>query len=374
MKKLVYVSHECFVEVDLQILKDLAKHYYIHYFIIYGQEKGYTYTPEEVLRYCSEHGIKCDVVLRQRRARHPAGVILAWNMLVKIRQLSPAVVYFESFKEPYLPLMARLMLDSQRVIIGVHDAVPHRQFYSLYLELTKRLYFSLFRTFHVFSQSQREELNRSCPGKNVHVARLSVYDFGSAVAGEEKCDGTTRFLFFGNIHFYKGLDYLIEAGNRLACQTNSFSITIAGHCDNFDSYRQQIKRSVIFSLAIRFIDSEEVPTLFANSDFLVLPYRDVTQSGPLMVSYNYSVPVIASDHPGFREYVREGETGFLFEPGNVESLVYCMRRAMALDSSERKRLRDNIRAFVAREMSSECIINEYRTMFDTVAIQANKSR
>lgn len=60
----------------------------------------------------------------------------------------------------------------------------------------------------------------------------------------------------------------------------------------------------------RRIDDEEIPELFTKSDYLVLPYEDVAQSGPHMIAYNYNLPVIASDIDGFKERVVDGENGF----------------------------------------------------------------
>lgn len=46
-------------------------------------------------------------------------------------------------------------------------------------------------------------------------------------------------------------------------------------------------------------------------------------------------PVIATDHGGARETVVHGESGWLYPPGDVESLADVLNRALSLDPSER---------------------------------------
>ena len=78
---------------------------------------------------------------------------------------------------------------------------------------------------------------------------------------------------------------------------------------------------------IRLIPEEEVGLYYSACDLCVLPYRDVYQSGVLQLVYAYEKPPVVSAIPAFRELVTEGETGYLFEPGNADSLAEAMKRA-----------------------------------------------
>ena len=62
--------------------------------------------------------------------------------------------------------------------------------------------------------------------------------------------------------------------------------------------------------------------LIASSRFTVLPSRAYETLGKsILESYAWGRAVVASDLGSRRELVREGETGILFPPGNVEQLV-----------------------------------------------------
>jgi glycosyltransferase involved in cell wall biosynthesis len=65
------------------------------------------------------------------------------------------------------------------------------------------------------------------------------------------------------------------------------------------------------------------------ADLLVLPYRDIFQSGVLFLGYRYGLPVVATDVGSFREDVVEGRTGFLCPPENASELASAIDRYFA---------------------------------------------
>jgi glycosyltransferase involved in cell wall biosynthesis len=198
------------------------------------------------------------------------------------------------------------------------------------------------------------------------MARLSLKDFGPAVMsnGSKK-----NFLFFGVIQYNKGVDFLIEAANMLAEEYSGFTVTIAGKCDDFEPYRQKIKHPGVFNLIIKVVPNSDIPALFGNASFLVLPYRDVTQSGPLQIAFNYNIPVIASDFPGFREYIIPGETGLLFEPNNPKSLYEVMKTALNYSEDKIVQIKKTQAEFVTREISNGNIGHRYVEFFEKLLVK-----
>jgi len=61
-------------------------------------------------------------------------------------------------------------------------------------------------------------------------------------------------------------------------------------------------------------------------------------------------PVVASDRGGLREVVRDGDTGYLVEPGNVEQAAQAVRQ-LILDPGLRQRLGANGRQWVTKRYS-----------------------
>jgi glycosyltransferase involved in cell wall biosynthesis len=87
----------------------------------------------------------------------------------------------------------------------------------------------------------------------------------------------------------------------------------------------------------------DVDAVLAGADVFVLPsyYEGLPMS--VIEAMLTGLPVIASDIPGVREQVVEGETGLLVPPRLVEPLAAAMRR-LAADAGERARMGEAGRA------------------------------
>ncbi len=59
------------------------------------------------------------------------------------------------------------------------------------------------------------------------------------------------------------------------------------------------------------------------------------------------IPVIVSASGGAAELVREGENGFVVEPGNEEALVRALQAARGLDKKHYERMSNAARATVS---------------------------
>jgi len=139
-------------------------------------------------------------------------------------------------------------------------------------------------------------------------------------------------LFFGAIDRYKGLDILVESFLDLLKQDPSYMLVIAGMPKHGERYLSESMQSLHghrqgsdFLLRPEFVPDGERELYFAAADCLVLPYRDVSQSGVLFLSYSFGLPVIATDVGSFREDVIDGKTGFL-APASREGLAAGIRR------------------------------------------------
>jgi glycosyltransferase involved in cell wall biosynthesis len=135
-------------------------------------------------------------------------------------------------------------------------------------------------------------------------------------------------LFFGNIAPYKGLEYLILALADLKKTYDDFKLIISGRIKNCEAYWKNIQRLIkehdledYIIKKIELIPDEEVEVYFKAADVLILPYKFIFQSGVLFLSYNFGLPVIATDVGSLREDIVEGKTGFICKPEDPEDLA-----------------------------------------------------
>ncbi len=361
-ERLAYISPSFFIDTDLSILGSLARYYQISWYLLWSVWER-KYTIEEVMQYCDDHTIDLHCLRYRARFRHPRHLVFAARNVLAIRRAHPDVIYFEGFSDPYLPFVARALLPVDSTVVGIHDVAPHGGPKQGTYRFLNRATFGLFRNFHFFSQNQQRIFLGMHPRKRSFVAGMYLKDFGASPAPGERDPEKVTFLFFGSIRYNKGLEFLIQAGNLLARKTDRFRILIRGESEEPDGYPALMTHPGVFDYRPGSVASGDIPGLFSGADFLVLPYRDVTQSGPLMIAYRYGVPVIASDLPGFRESVIPGETGFLFEPCNAGALAGVMEQALALTEQERLNLRSGVLSYAARTFSLDNIAGSYRAFF-----------
>jgi glycosyltransferase involved in cell wall biosynthesis len=74
-------------------------------------------------------------------------------------------------------------------------------------------------------------------------------------------------------------------------------------------------------LTNRYVPNEEVPSIFAQADVLVLPYVSASQSGVLRIAFANALPVIASTAGGLSEAVQDNVNGLLCPPRDARALA-----------------------------------------------------
>ncbi|RYY09428.1 MAG: glycosyltransferase, partial [Chitinophagaceae bacterium] len=308
--KIYFLSVSTFSDNQFDLLRALAPDADITYGVIFPHVRA-NFTPGEVSQALAGSGVKMIPFTLRHRFRDPRVIRTYIEIIRSIKKVNPDVIYFTNFDQLYINLLM-LMVDKRKTIIAFHDVQNHSNTRFDYLtNIGKKVLLKNFQQFHTFSKLQEEILLNGYPAKTVFTIPLVLINFGrkpDVIPARAK----TVFLFFGNILSYKGLDILLKAVTRLSHSTKNFTLVIAGRSEEWDQlYEPLIGDQSVVEKMIRFIHIDEIPVLFSNADYLVLPYRDTTQSGPLMIAYNYNLPVITSNAPGFHEFVKPGITGYM---------------------------------------------------------------
>ena len=193
------------------------------------------------------------------------------------------------------------------------------------------------------------------------------------IQGEER-----TILFFGRITPYKGLEYLVEALPKLLTRSPSYRLIIAGRPDNdskdyCQTIQLQISRAGIGDRVlqrIEFVPDTETELYFKAADVLVLPYRQIYQSGVLFLAYSFGLPVIATNVGGLPNEIIEGETGYVCQPESSEHLAmtildYFESELYCHLSKRRQHIRD-----YARERYSWDVVGQYtRTVYEQLHVE-----
>lgn len=168
------------------------------------------------------------------------------------------------------------------------------------------------------SQHQYISIKNMYPQKRAYFQLFPSLITSSILNGEKMCPEITSLnkyiLFFGVIGKYKGIEYLYEAFKNNK-NLQEYSLVIAGKGTIYFPHTAD-QRTVFIN---RYIEDEEVKTLFNKASCVVYPYISATQSGVLSLAYKFQTPALVSDIPYFRE-VSNKKTCLFFNRADAEDL------------------------------------------------------
>ena len=153
MRRLAYISPESFIDVDIPVIKELNRQYELIWFVTFVREiEGVTrfFSMDYIIDYCNENSISFVIVENKSRTRNPTRILSAVkDIVIPIKKFKPDIVYFESFYDPYLPFVARILLGNRKTIIGIHDVENHSGIGFLH-RIIHNLIIKVYRFFHTF--------------------------------------------------------------------------------------------------------------------------------------------------------------------------------------------------------------------------------
>jgi len=85
----------------------------------------------------------------------------------------------------------------------------------------------------------------------------------------------------------------------------------------------------------RFVTDPEIPALFRRADLVVLPYREIDQSGVLYTALAFGKPMVLSEVGGFAELAEEQGAGRLVPPGDAAALRSAIQDLLSDDTARR---------------------------------------
>lgn len=206
-----------------------------------------------------------------------------------------------------------------------------------------------------------EQQNYSIAGGNAEKRALPKKN------GKVFMENCYAILTVARLHKYKGIEYLIEAMHFLRGMPEA-KLYILGKGQEEVSLKRRVKRlglerNVAFLHAS--IPNYEMPFLYRECDVYVQPSIIEPYGIAVLEAMACGKPVIGTRVGGMLDTVKDGETGFLVEPGNAEEIA---DRIMSL-RYENKRMKMGIRAreWVVENFEWTVIGKRYQEVIEDLA-------
>jgi glycosyltransferase involved in cell wall biosynthesis len=114
----------------------------------------------------------------------------------------------------------------------------------------------------------------------------------------------------------------------------------------------------------RFIPTEELASFIKYAEFTVCPYRSATQSGVVSTAFAMCSPILATNVGGMSESIKDGITGILIEPENVDLLSDAIIK-LCQNPDFLERMKINIkREITVGDFSWSAIANIYQSIYN----------
>jgi glycosyltransferase involved in cell wall biosynthesis len=266
------------------------------------------------------------------------------------------------------PLDVHLLPSSGPLVLTAHDVLP-REPRPGQLRAQRRLYERVDAVL-VHSAHGRARLTESLgidPAR-VHVVPHGAFEHLARQTDERPLPPELAaveapvVLCFGLMRPYKGIDVLLEAWRGVA----GAELWIVG-MPRMDLAPLRAAAPPRVRFVPRFITDAEIPAYFRRADLVVLPYREIDQSGVLFTALAFGRPLLLSAVGGFPEVAGTGAAE-LVPPGDPAALHGALVRLLG-DAAARERLAAAARAAAAGPYSwdraAEATLGVYRGLLDS---------
>jgi glycosyltransferase involved in cell wall biosynthesis len=291
---------------------------------------------------------------------------------------------FEFFDRTLLMLYYRFL--GKRIVYTVHNVNADRRDCkdTRLNRLTLRIQYRLTHHIFVHTEKMKQEL---IEGFGVQGARVTVIPFGinnavpntSLTPSEAKLrlglrEDERAILFFGRITPYKGLEYLIAAFRQVLAMDGNYRLIIAGRPDRCEEYWKAIREGILDDvqrgqvlLKADFIPDDETEVYFKAADAVILPYRNIYQSGVLFLGQSFGLPTLAADVGSLKDDIVEGKTGFAFRPEDPVDLARAIEQYFASDlyadlNNRRREVRDYATERHSWDVVGQMIMSVYASL------------
>ena len=298
-----------------------------------------------------------------RHGHNPFEDLKLHNKYLKtIKDFSPDVVLLYTIKPNIYGSIAcaKRQIPSLCNITGLGTAVENPGILQKILIVMYR--FALKKEHTIFFQNEhgRDFFRRKRIGVEKQYCMLpgSGVNLNKFIPMSYPDDDIVRFVFVARIIKEKGIEEFLEIAKRFHDNNLNAEFHICGQCEqDYSDILSELSKNGIINYHGLVKDMREI---YKNASCIVLPsFYPEGQSNVLLEGAACCRPLITTNHPGCREAVDDGITGFLVKIQDADDLYEKVYKMYMLPRLEREKMGMAGRSKVEKEFDRDIVISRY---------------
>ncbi|HEX7586652.1 MAG TPA: glycosyltransferase [Patescibacteria group bacterium] len=215
------------------------------------------------------------------------------------------------------------------------------------------------------SQGLKELALKTNAGQEIGIIYngIDIKQFRPAIRGETS---NFKVICISRLTRRKGINYLIEAMEKLVQKHPDLSLQIVGEGDAKAELEKQSQGANLGS-KVEFkgrIPHENLPEIYNSADVFVLPSLNEGMSNTMLEALASGLPIVATDTGGSKELISEGKNGFMIKMKDSGDIAEKLEKLIA-DPELARSMEEKSRA-IAESMSWEKVAQNYYGLYKTI--------
>ena len=220
----------------------------------------------------------------------------------------------------------------------------------------------------VSSSTEEQALSFDPSKKVVRFPAWVDFEIFSNVEPLRNNEKNFKILFIGSVTDRKKPHLIVEAMNNF--NSKDIKLYVVGPTPN-ENYLSRLKKLVQeYDLAdqVSFtgsIDRKSVMDHYADTNLMILPSVSEGLARVIFESQVTACPVLVTDAPGMGDIVIDGQTGYIFESDNLESLTSKIQE-IKNNYQDAIHVGNNAKNFILSNYSADNFKFSFKKLFDAV--------